>query len=285
MIESLPPSLFDIPNPFLLEGAVARLLEPPESSRHDLSRRLMDGSYDKPFILDQAGRRHLYFNLRFLQSSMSLADPWALELPYCQRMMAFLLFNPHPRRLLLIGLGGGSLAKYCHRRLPGARVSAVELDPHILALRDAFLVPADDGRFTVIQGDGARFLQEADERWDAILVDAFDQHGVPEALVEPAFFEHALRRLTGRGILVMNVAGEKSRTERLMDAVERAFDCRVLTLTLRQEGNTLLFAFRDPDFAANWKWLRANAPRLEKDFGLDFPAFARQLERESRLLR
>jgi spermidine synthase len=69
-------------------------------------------------------------------------------------MMAFLLFNPRPRRILILGLGGGSLAKFCYRHLPSATITAVEIDPHVMALREEFRVPADDERFRVLQGDG-----------------------------------------------------------------------------------------------------------------------------------
>ena len=61
---------------------------------------------------------------------------------YTRAMMAFLLFNPEPRHVLMIGLGGGSLAKYCHRKLPATRITVLELDHDVIALRAKFGIPA-----------------------------------------------------------------------------------------------------------------------------------------------
>ena len=65
--------------------------------------------------------RFLHFGLDTVQSAMRLDDPDRLSLRYTRKMMAFLLFNRAPERILLLGLGGGSLAKFCYRRLPAPR--------------------------------------------------------------------------------------------------------------------------------------------------------------------
>ena len=69
-------------------------------------------------ILDTSSERCLYFTQANLQSVMSLDEPDALIAAYTRKMMAFLLFNPAPKRITMIGLGGGSLAKFCYRNLP-----------------------------------------------------------------------------------------------------------------------------------------------------------------------
>src|SRR5690606_15673673 len=89
-----------------------------------------------------------------VQSSMSLLNPYALEFEYTRLMMGFLLFDPDPAHMLMIGLGGGSLPKFCHRYLPQTSIDVVEIDPDVIALRDAFHVPPDDARFRVIAADG-----------------------------------------------------------------------------------------------------------------------------------
>ncbi|MDE8344502.1 MAG: hypothetical protein POG24_11875, partial [Acidocella sp.] len=69
---------------------------------------------------------------------MNLDDPCALDLEYSRTMMGFLLFKPEPKHIAMVGLGGGSLAKFCHRYLPATRIEVVEINPHVLALRDEF---------------------------------------------------------------------------------------------------------------------------------------------------
>jgi spermidine synthase len=139
-------------------AGVLRLLEPQHSSIASLCGRVFNGTYDKPFILDMDGERCLHFDLTAAQSAMDLDDPERLSLAYTRKMMAFLLFNHSPRRILMLGLGGGSLAKFCHRHLPSAAITAVEVNPDVIALRDAFLVPADDDRFRVVRAEGTHYV-------------------------------------------------------------------------------------------------------------------------------
>ena len=103
--------------------------------------------------------RHLHVGGEAIQSAMRLDDPFALELDYTRCMMAFLLFHPQPRRALMIGLGGGSLAKFFHRRINGLRTHVVEYDDRVIATaRALFHVPADDARLAIEHGDGVEAL-------------------------------------------------------------------------------------------------------------------------------
>jgi spermidine synthase len=275
--------LFQMPNPFLGETGLLRMLEPPDSCAEVLRERLLGGGYDKPFLLEEGGMRYLYFSLRFVQSAMRLKDPDALDLAYTQKMMAFLLFNARPRNVLLLGLGGGSLAKFCYRHLPATQIIALELDPNVLALRDEFCVPADDHRFTVIQGDAARYVAEQAGRTDVIMVDTFDDVGVAPSLADGSFYEHAHRCLSANGIFVMNIAGDKAGYASHVDQICRFFGEKVIAMTVKDDGNFIVFAFKNPEFEPRWKWLKSIALELRGRFGLDFHHFAQQLERGQRL--
>ena len=90
----------------------------------------------KPYVHETGNARALHFSLHETQSRMRLDDPDALDLAYTRTMMGFLLFHPDPRQIAMIGLGGGSLAKFCHRHLPRASIEVVEINGHILELRD-----------------------------------------------------------------------------------------------------------------------------------------------------
>lgn len=72
----------------------------------------------------------------------------------------------------MVGLGGGSLAKFCHRHLPEVQIEVVEINPHVIALRNEFQVPADSARFTVLHDDGARFVRERARPCDVLIVDS-----------------------------------------------------------------------------------------------------------------
>lgn len=270
--------LLELPSPFPSEPGLVRLLEAPGSDPAELAARLVEGRYDKPFVLEHGGLRALHFSLGYVQSIMDIDNPAALVLAYAQRMMAFLLFNPRPRRITLLGLGGGSLASFCHRHLPAAELTALEIDPQVIALRELFGVPPDDERFRVVAGDGVRWIEDADTRCDVLLIDAFGAEGVAGELLAADFYAHACRHLTGRGILVMNLAGEREGYAPHVARLLEVFDERVLAIPVREDGNHILFAFRDPAFAPRWHWMRSQALALQARFGLDFPAFAQHLE-------
>ena len=115
----------------------------------------------KPYLLENDGMLSLQFDALCLQSEMNIEDPDQLVFSYTRAMMSFLLFEPSPKRIAMIGLGGGSLAKYCYRYLPQAEIAVVEINPDVIALRNEFAIPADDARFKVLLGDGAVFVKES----------------------------------------------------------------------------------------------------------------------------
>src|SRR5882762_3774141 len=91
-----------------------------------------------PFICEDSGILSLHFEAGVVQSQMQLATPDLLTIGYTRTMMGFLLFNGRPRHIGFIGLGGGSIPKYCYRFLPHTRVSIAEISPEVIALRDSF---------------------------------------------------------------------------------------------------------------------------------------------------
>ena len=84
-------------------------------------------------VTEERGVRTLHLGSCAIQSRMRITRPWDLELAYTRAMMACLMFVPHPQDVLMIGLGGGSLAKFIRRHRPEVRVTAVEIDPRVIA--------------------------------------------------------------------------------------------------------------------------------------------------------
>jgi len=194
--------LLAIESPFPDANVKLRLLEPPESCHETLRERLYSGSYDKPFVVDNGPRRFLHFDFGAIQSVMELSNPVRLALAYTRKMMAFLLFNRTPKRILLLGLGGGSLAKFCYANLPAASLTAIEVNQDVIALRDEFAVPTDDHRFRVINADGAAYLSTQTHLKDVILADACDRTGIAAELGSVEFYRKARSRLSARGVFV-----------------------------------------------------------------------------------
>ncbi len=275
--------LYELPSPFEVETGTVLMHEPAWAKEGELRAQLLDESYPKPFVIDDGKSRFLYFNVRLMQSEMSLKAPYDLAIRYTQKMMAFLLFQPRPKRIVLIGLGGGSLIKFCHRRMPGTHLTAIELDPDVIAFRDAFLVPPDDERLQILQADGADYIAKAEKGIDVLLVDAFDRTGFAPSLANREFFENAFAKLAGNGVLVINLAGEKESYEGLIGEAMLVFDDQVIVISVPDDGNHVLYAFKERYFEPRWRWLHNYAKELRAKFGLDFPAFVQKMERSTKL--
>jgi spermidine synthase len=170
-----------------------------------MGAKFEDLRFAAPFVLGEGGVRSLHFTIGETQSSMRCDRPDELQIDYTRTMMGFLLLQPAPREILMIGLGGGSMAKFCHRHLASARVTVVENNPAVIELRREFRIPDDDERLSVIAADGAAFLREFDGGADALLVDAFDEGGQPPALCSQAFYDDCRRALAPGGVLVVNL--------------------------------------------------------------------------------
>lgn len=187
--------------------------------------------------------RKLRFGATDIQSAMDLHDPDHLVLGYTRLMMGFLLFQPRPRNILMIGLGGGSLPKFCHRHLPGCDITVVEIDPQVIALRESFEIPPDQADFQVVLGDGADHVAVADDQSvDVILVDGFEAEQMAPALGTQNFYAHCQRLLRPGGVMVCNLHELDIHYGVFMERVALAFDGNALVVGTRECGNAILFA-------------------------------------------
>src|SRR5258708_445886 len=227
--------MLSVASPFSNAPGTVRLLGPREGSHEVLAQELYRGEFNGPFILDTAGMRHLYFDLAAVQSSMHLEAPDALVTAYAQKMMAFLLFNRTPRHILMIGLGGGSLVKFCHRHLQDTRLTIVEIDPDIIELREWFHIPPDNERLRIILGDGADYVRRGDCKADILLIDAFDRTRVAPSLASDEFYSQAFRCLGPNSVIVMNLAGERRLYVRHLERLREACPGEVLLVPVEAD--------------------------------------------------
>lgn len=196
-----------------------------------------------PQVSDALGLRSLRFDHSTVQSVMSVFEPDALVLDYTRAMMAFLLFVPQPRHIVMIGLGGGSLAKHCLRQLPQTRVTVIEIDPAVIALRAQFAIPPDDERFRVICADGAAYVHDAGAgEADVLLVDGFVAEGLPAELGSADFYAACRRMLAPDGVLVLNHWKDQMSYPVYVARLRAAFDERVLAIAAEDGDNRICFA-------------------------------------------
>ena len=279
------PQLLTMESPFPGQNHTLRLLEPPNSSTKSLWDRLFARTYAKPFIIDSGQHRRLQFDLYTVQSAMHREHPDRLILPYTRKMMAFLLFNDAPARILLLGLGGGSLAKFCYRRLPYTAITAVEVNPDVIALREEFHIPPDDDRFRVICTDAGDYVARLGLSQDVILADACDRDGIAPELNAIEFYQQAHRCLFSGGVFVANMCGDLDSCAAHVGKIRTVFGDDIMTLQVRPDGNLIVFAFKEKRSGIDWEQLEATAVDLKRKLGLDFPRYVRRIALNWKLRR
>lgn len=230
------------------------------------------------YVSERFGVRTLHIGSDTVQSAMRLARPYDLELSYTRSMMAFLLFVPNPRHVLMIGLGGGSLAKFVHRHLPAARVTAVEVSAQVVAIaRQYFHVPPDEPRFSVLVADGAQHVEREDVSADVIALDGYVADAHAEELTSRGFYAACRRRLASPGMLVVNLWGGDRHYATLLGRIRAEFPDGVLCLPAARPGNVIVLAFAGRREDPQWKDLVVRAQVLKSRTGLEYDTFVEAL--------
>lgn len=203
---------------------------------------------DGPMLFQFGDTLAMLFDWSTTQSGMKISDPDHLLFDYTRMMMAFPLFLSSPRRIEMIGLGGGSVAKACYQLWPECDITVVEIDPRVIALRDRFHVPLDDHRFRVVEGDGADFVTTASGRPDVLLVDGFTAKGLPCHLSSQAFYDMCRLRLGSNGLFVANLCDQFTSFAPPLRRISQSFDGRMLSIPAEKRGNRVVFACAAANF-------------------------------------
>ena len=232
-------------------------------------------------VSDARGVRSLHVGGDAIQSAMRLGDPYALALDYTRCMMAFLLFHAEPREALMIGLGGGSLAKFFYKSLRKTSIRIIELDARVVAAaREHFHVPPDGERFRIEIGDGAEALFP--ECCDTLVIDAFeDELHVPQ-LASREFYDGAFLALREPGAMVVNFMNDDPKFDLTLQRLERAFGGAVIVMPALYDPNILVFALKGIAPRIAWDALRSRAEQLESKLGLPFTRYLSRLRAMNR---
>jgi SAM-dependent methyltransferase len=134
------------------------------------------------------------------------ADPVALFLPYSQLAMVALALPPEPKRALILGHGGGSLAKWLARYWPELELDTVEVDPSVVQAAEQYFSYAPAKGHHVYVKDARMFLRRTTAIYDVIWVDVFARHLIPFHLTTQEFFKEVRARLHPDGVLAVNLA-------------------------------------------------------------------------------
>lgn len=217
-------------------------------------------------LSEQDGVRYLHFGTEWVQGAMRIRKPDWPELEYAQQMMAWMLFEPQPRHIVQLGLGTAALTKFCYRQFPAARVTAIELNPSVIAICETmFKLPPNDERLAVLEMDALDFVSDGGNAGavDALQVDLYDATARGPVLDTPDFYRACADCLSEDGIMTVNLFGDHPSYTKNLKAMRFAF-AQLICLPEVHEGNVIAIAFkrkRELDFPALYE--RAAAIRQE----------------------
>ena len=165
--------------------------------------------YRNIIIYEEEGLRCMAFgrNMNARQSCVTLTDRHALVFNYARMMMGALYLNPVPQRVLLVGLGGGTLVTALQTLLPGAPIDAVEIDAAVIQMARQYF-DLDPGPYTRLYAEDGRVfvkrMQRQNVKYDLIVLDAFDHQYIPEHMLTREFLLEVKSLLTEHGVLAAN---------------------------------------------------------------------------------
>lgn len=165
-----------------------------------------DTQYHRLFVTEDSEERHLRFD-RSHQTAMYLDDPFETSFAYPGYLHLPVAVKPDARRVLIVGLGGGSAVKRYWRDYPEMRVDTVEIDPTVVEVAYRHFALPRDERIRVVTEDGRRFLQSTEETYDIIILDAYYADALPFHLTTEEFFREVEAHLSPGGVIAYNVIG------------------------------------------------------------------------------
>jgi spermidine synthase len=186
-----------------------------------------DSPYQQVRIRDDDLFRYLILD-RTYHAVMWRADPVTLFLPYSQLMVASLALVQEPKRGLILGHGGGSLAKWLSVRWPELELDVVEIDPAVVRMAEEYFSYRPPPQHHVYIRDARVFLNSTERTYDLIWVDAFARHMIPFHLTTVEFFAELQAHLAPNGILAVNLAssgagGDLLRANAVMQTMRQSF--------------------------------------------------------------
>lgn len=169
-----------------------------------------DSMYSHITVKDEGGIRTLYFNT-FPQTRMSLLDPYDGAFEYTKFAHLAFLMNPDIKKVLLIGLGGGSINRALWKFYPEVQVDTVEIDPMVVEVARRFFGLPETSKHRIFVEDGRKYVKKTQEKYDFIFMDAYLANPyspyIPFHLATKEFFELAHKKLNVGGVIGFNVIG------------------------------------------------------------------------------
>jgi spermidine synthase len=241
--------------------------------------------YQNILVTESSGRLCMKFSIRENQRNQSCinrSEPLKMVFGYTRMMMSGLLLNPDPKRILVVGLGGGILPMALATLLPDSHIDIVEIDPAVVRMAEEYFGFASGPQLRVVVQDARVYGKRAalrGEHYDLILLDAFTADYIPEHLMTAEYLSETRALLTDDGVITANTFGISNLYDHESTTYESIFG-EFLNLKTWNSSNRIIVATKAalPDETE----LEARATQLKsalRPYGVPIHRYPRQMSR------
>ena len=216
------------------------------------------------------------------QSRIDLLDPDYLLLEYTRLIFAALLINDKPLKILIIGLGGGSIPRAFNRHIPDAEIDVVDIDPDVVEVAEKYFFFDPGENIKVHIDDGRTFIREAAQKnpvnkYDVVIMDAFNSSSIPRHLTTKEFFKELLLILNPEGVIAANVLIDNKMFHSILKTYRKVFKRCYMFMGGRAQNAVFVTPGPDaPDLDSKQAKIRAEALQQLYRFNFSMVSVARQ---------
>lgn len=193
---------------------------------------------------DSQGVRRLLFEKNgAVQSAIKPEAPLDLELPYARAAMLSLVAVSAPKKVLIIGLGGGAMPMFLRTLYPEVEIEVVDIDPEVVKVAKKFFAFKEDKKLKATVADGRGYVEKAKGGWDLVFLDAYGKGEIPRHLATLEFLKTLKSKLAPGGLVVGNVWEPDSNPlyAPMVRTYQEAFT-ELCAFTVLSSGNRIFFA-------------------------------------------
>ncbi|MDJ0833482.1 MAG: methyltransferase domain-containing protein [Gammaproteobacteria bacterium] len=240
-----------------------------------MSRKTVyETSTDKAKVRIEQHRQQLHLKFdsdrEAIQSAIDIKQPHRLVMHNLVYLMGILLFISPPKRILLLGVGGGALVHFFRHYLPASRITAVDYNAELLQIASREMqLPAADEHLQYLVADAREYSESCAERYDLIVVDIFDAGLTPGWLLQQPFSQQLRQCLTARGGLAYNLLPRSEhQARRFQQMLDKLLHQQTLYLETEAYENLLVYGLNFKTKARTLEQQLAHCAELEDQYEL-----------------
>tara|TARA_R110001592_G_scaffold103247_3_gene290995 strand:- start:529 stop:1335 length:807 start_codon:yes stop_codon:yes gene_type:complete len=230
-------------------------------------------------VFEEGSVRYLAFSEDSQQSAIDLSRPSDLVFEYTQAMLLGLIYFPAPKRITLLGLGGGSLVHAFRQYSKELLIDLVELRPLVIKVaQDWFDLPREDDRLNLFPEDAEAYMAGFYGETDMILADIYNDEGMLDMQLNSSFLTDCFNALSRNGVLVLNLWDQgKGSHPKAKQALDVHFSANCLSCSIGGD-NLIVLAFKGGMPQINDRHLQPLIKRLHKRLPFSLAQFVQKLK-------